>query len=217
MTPLEQYVDAHVIVINLARRRDRWKEFEAEMEMLGIEHYTRFEAYDGVVDGKHHGHFGCVASHRAVLEIIGWSKWKRCLVFEDDCQLRREFYSDWKQRFETMIKQVPEDASLIYLGGHYGNDPIARVSENVIRCDRMLTTSSYIITHEAARRMAPHISGVGPIDILYSGFAQEFPHYILEPRLFIQREGWSDLLEEKTRNEWAMTDTAHVKRLDARK
>jgi len=210
MTPLEQFVDGHVLVINLNRRNDRWKEFEAEMEMLGIDHYTRFDAYDGPInDGRPSGNMGCTASHRAVLEIIAWSKWPRCLVFEDDVQLRREFLPDWKQRFIEMVRDVPPDMDILYLGGHYADRPISRVSPNVIRCGRMHTTSSYIITQEAARRMAPYISGVGPIDVLFSGFAEKQHHYIFQPRLFIQRPSFSDLLEQNCNNKWAMEDGRH--------
>jgi GR25 family glycosyltransferase involved in LPS biosynthesis len=208
MTALEQFVD-RIFVINLARRTDRWAQFEAEMLCLGIENYIRFEAHEGVVDGKPHGHFGCTASHRALLEIIAFHTWRNVLVFEDDVALRKEFAKDWEKRFLEMWQQAGNDWDLLYLGGHYADKPLARVAPNVIRCGRMFTTSSYIITKQAARRMAPYIYGNGPIDCLFSGFAEQQKHYIFSPRLFIQRPGWSDLLEEETNNEWAMSDGRH--------
>jgi GR25 family glycosyltransferase involved in LPS biosynthesis len=212
MTALEQFVD-RIFVINLARRTDRWAQFEAEMLCLGIENYIRFDAHEFVQDGKLNGHAGCVASHRGVLEIIGHSPWRKCLVFEDDVALRKEFRKDWQKRFLEMWQQADNQWDLLYLGGHYADKPLARVAPNVIRAGRMFTTSSYIITKQAARRMAPYIYGNGPIDVLFSGFAEQQKHYIFEPRLFIQRPGFSDLLEENSNNEWAMTDTRHVQML----
>ncbi len=108
-----------------------------------------------------------------------------------------------------MIPEIPEHWDMLYLGGHYGEPPIARVSPHVIQCGRMLTTSSYGITAQMARKMAPYISGVGPIDSLYGGFHRDNRCLILSPRLMIQRPSFSDLQEREMSNSDCMLDESH--------
>lgn len=195
-----------VFVINLDRRADRWDHAKSEMQKLHLI-AERFSAYDSPInDGKPNGNMGCTASHRALLEIIAYNKWKRVLVLEDDFLT---LYDDVPERLDAMLPEVPKDWDLIYLGGHYAEKPISRVSPHVIRCAGMLTTSSYVITWQAARRMAPYISGIGPIDNLFSMFARTQKHYILQPRLFAQYTSKSDLCGETRDNVPCMTDTRH--------
>lgn len=195
-----------VFVINLDRRIDRWTHALEELRKLGLD-AERFSGRDGVLyEGKVNGNAGCTASHRAIMELIAYHKWPRTLVLEDDFVA---LFDDVPQRFVSMIQEVPDDFDLIYLGGHYREAPLSRVSKHVIRCNGMLTTSSYIITPKAARNMAPYISGIGPIDNHFSMFAQSQKHYIFQPRLFAQFESYSDLCHEKRDNVPCMTDTHH--------
>lgn len=193
-------------VINRLARHDRWVHAQEELWKLGLS-AERFEAYDKPLnDGIPNGNMGCTASHRALLEIIAYKKWERVLVLEDDFVA---LYDDVPDRLKAMLPEVPSDWDLIYLGGHYAEKPIARVSPHVIRCGRMMTTSSYVIGARQARKMAPYISGVGPIDSLFSGFAYDSKFYILQPRLFAQYTSMSDLCDHERDNVPCMTDTNH--------
>lgn len=196
-----------VFVINLDRRTDRWVKAQEHLESLGITKAERFPGHDGVVtDGRINGNAGCTASHRALMEIIAYHKWDWTLVLEDDFL---PLYNDVPTRYEKMIDQVPDNMDLLYLGGHYAEPPISRVSHNVIRCGRMMTTSSYVITHQYARKIAPYLTGIGPIDSLFSGFAHDNNHYIFQPRLFAQWTSYSDLCLHTRDNVPCMTDTNH--------
>lgn len=193
-------------VINRMARLDRWIHALEELWKLGLT-AERFEAHDGIqYEGALNGNAGCTASHRALLEIIAYNKWKRTLVLEDDFVA---LYDDVPERLDAMLAEVPSDMDILYLGGHYGEAPLDRVSLHVIRCAGMLTTSSYVITWQAARRMAPYISGIGPIDNLFSMFSRTQKHYILQPRLFAQYTSKSDLCGETRDNVPCMTDTRH--------
>lgn len=195
-----------VFVINLDRRTDRWTNAQKNLLRLGLV-AERFSGYDNVLyEGTVNGNAGCTASHRALLEIIAYNKWNRVLVLEDDFL---PLYDNVPERYESMIGDVPADWSILYLGGHYREAPISRVTPHVIRCAGMLTTSSYVINHHAARRMAPKICGIGPIDNLFSLFAQEQKHYIFQPRLFAQYTSMSDLCGETRNNIICMTDGFH--------
>lgn len=210
MNVINDYFD-RIFVINLASRPDRRAHAEAELQKLGITKAEWFEAYNRPKDhnGTPNGNMGCTASHRAVLEIIAYSKTPRALVLEDDFSIAVNSPTKW---FDGMIKEVPETWEILYLGGHYGGPPISRISSHVIRIGRMMTTSSYGITWQMARKMAPHISGVGPIDELFCGFLnKDHECYIFSPRLFVQYPNFSDLNDREMDNSQCMLDSAHEK------
>jgi hypothetical protein len=132
------------------------------------------------------------------------------LVLEDDFEIRHE---DFHQRFSDMVRDVPPDWDMLYLGGRYADNPIARVNAHVIRFSRMLTTSSYGVTCQFARKMAPYIFGPAPIDVLYSGFTPRAKCYIFSPRLMVQYSSFSDLSHQNSTNEPCMIDPSYENRV----
>lgn len=206
MTPIEQFADK-LFVINRDSRTDRKAQYEAEFEKHGITRYERFQAYDqATIDGWVGGNGGCTTSHRALLDVIAYHKWKWTLVFEDDVEF---VHPDMQQRFAAMIGDLPADADMLYIGGHYGEKPQSRVSKHLIRIGAMLTTSSYAITWQFARHMAPNIYGSGPIDSLYAHFNRTGKCYCFQPRLAVQRTSFSDLQGRVMENKSCMMDTRH--------
>lgn len=200
MTSLNEYFD-HIICINLNRRPDRWQHAEAEFKKHNFT-AMRFEGHD--MPGW--GNNGCTASHRGVLELISHHKWPRTLVLEDDFEC---VHDDMTAKFASMIGEVPADWEMLYLGGHYAEAPVERISGHVIRPGHLKTTSSYAVTYEAARKMAPHIFGIGPIDELYAKWNRELRCFIFQPRLMIQYNNYSDLQERECNNGPCMLDTRH--------
>lgn len=218
MTPIEKYFGGRILVINLKRRPDRWAHCEAQFKKHGITCAERIEAVDAPIhEGRPNGNMGCTMSHRKVLDIIVKKKWPRTLVLEDDFDILHE---DFQDKFDRISREVddaclrraagPDDEwDMLYLGGHYAEAPIARVSLHLIRCGRMLTTSSYGISIAMAKKMRPHISGVGPIDSLYTGFHRENWCLITQPRLIVQYSNRSDLQERDMDNSVSMMDSSH--------
>ncbi len=206
MNPLNKYF-SRIFCINRDARKDRWAGCIEQFEMFGIENVERFSAHEGViVDGRVNSNASCTASHRALFEIIAFHRIERALILEDDFAVTR---GDMADVLPLALADVPTDYEFLYLGGHFGEAPISRVSPRVIRCGRMLTTSSYSVSWQAARKIAPYLCGIGPIDSLLGGFHREMKSYIIQPRLFIQRPGFSDLQEREMDNSAAMLDSAH--------
>lgn len=196
-----------IFLIHLSRRKDRYDRAISEIAKCNLSDVTWFEGYDRPLHGNvPNGNVGCTASHRAIFELTAFHKWNRVLILEDDFF---SLHANVNEMFTEMIEEVPDDFDVLYLGGHYSEPPISRVSKHVIRCGRMSTTSSYAVTWQHARKMAPHISGPGPIDCLISGFASDNNHYIFQPRLFAQWTSHSDLCDHTRDNVPCMTDTRH--------
>lgn len=193
-----------IICINLDRRTDKWAECQKQFDKFGLT-VERFSGHD-MAGSVGWGNNGCTASHRGVLELICHHKWKRTLILEDDFHIR---HTDFHQMFSDMIGEVPNDWDMLYLGGHYSEKPKSRVSKHVIRINRMATTSSYAVTWDFARKVAPGIFGIGPIDCLY--FEQHLSSncYIFQPRLMVQRPCFSDIQNKECNNSACMEDTTH--------
>ncbi len=205
-----------VFVINLASRLDRWRSILRELETLGLNrgqppYLQRFNAYGGLIDhnGKVNGNLGCTSSHRAVLELIAFNRYDRALVLEDDTVIRPSVMGDLFRHFDAITQQLPPDWRMLYLGGSYGENPKRRHSSHLIETNAVMTTSSYVINWRHARRMAPDISGIGPIDSLYHKFNREPGCFMAYPRLFVQAPGYSDLTERQSENTTSMEDEAH--------
>ena len=219
-----------IFIINLKRREDRWKECLKELAYnnISINDIERFEA----CDRPENGHVGCTRSHRILIRLIAASNWKRVLVLEDDFQvITRDVLTaggfksfspagltfetvlhgdgDLSERFDYLTKFIPDKWDVLYLGASYGEDPISRVNEHVIRCGFMQGTSSYGITNEFAKvwtqKVDDSLNSVegtggedlirhpGPIDSVFGRMSHDHLYYVLQPRLMTQRASFSDL------------------------
>jgi glycosyl transferase family 25 len=223
MTPLESYFD-RIYCLTLRRRKDRRASAEAVFEYLDIPSSSIEWVFgpDRPLDhtGKPNGNQGCTAGHRMILDDIIKEGVPRALVFEDDIAIaydspEMKHLLEPQSLFEQYVNEVPADWDMLYLGGQYADNPQRRVAEHVIRFNRMLTTSSYGVTLDMARRMAPNISGVGPIDSLYGGFQPEGNCYVFSPRLFTQSRSYSDLTDRIDDNRPCMLDSRHEEMLIA--
>ncbi len=219
MKTLREFFD-QIVLINRASRTDRLAHARAQSIIGGFAFDRIFVAHEGTqLDGTFNGNFGCVASHRGVLELICHHGWQRTLILEDDFEIVRPGYESdhcknrlpFEAQWAKMEPEIPPDWDMLYLGGHYAAPAKERTSEHVIRCGRMFTTSSYAVTHAFARRICPHIQGAGPIDSLL-GYWHDLPDvkaYIFTPRLMVQYENTSDLQHRVMNNARCMLDPNH--------
>lgn len=190
MTPFENFFDGRLFVINVAARTDRMDHFYAMAKRVGFS-YTRFEATTGMmVDGRVNNNACCTNSHQRLLEMQIANEWPRVFIWEDDADV---IYSDFHERWGLFERELPENWDQLFLGGGYAEPPLARLSPHVIRCGRMMTTSSYGITLAHAKRVAPALIGIGPVDSAMSGFHREAMTVVISPRVAVQYPNYSDL------------------------
>jgi hypothetical protein len=212
-----------IILINRAVRTDRLRRCGEIFRVYGMaEKVVLFEAHEGtMLDGSFSGNHGCTASHRGVLELVAHEGWNRVLVLEDDfepvepglfpqdAEGRAMGRKSFEQQWTEIVPHIPPNWELLYIAGHYAEKPKARVAPHIIRTRRMLTTSSYGITAVAARIMAPHIYGVGPIDNLFHHWNERMESYCVSPRLIVQRPDMSDLHHQPENYVGAMLADVH--------
>jgi glycosyl transferase family 25 len=138
------------VCINLDRRPDRWRRVCDRFERSGIGPVERFAAVDGeqipVPDGWDaiRGVYGCLRSHIEVVAAARADRLDSVLVFEDDV----EFAADLGRRFARALAQVPDDWSILYLGGIHRAPP-RPVGDAVARVTRTLSTFAYAIRARA--------------------------------------------------------------------
>lgn len=124
-------VAKEVYVINLDRRPDRWAEMSAELDKHGIKS-TRWSAIDGrTIVGHHHmyhgdmpgekikGAVGALRSHRSVIADAQKKGHDVICVMEDDLILQGNF----NDRFSDLIRKVPGNWDMLYLGCHWHGLP----------------------------------------------------------------------------------------------
>lgn len=223
MTPIDAFFD-RIFAVNLKRREDRRGQLVSMLESIGIpeNRITWFDAYDKPTDseGRPNANMGCTTSHAAILHVIAHERIPKTLILEDDCDVaftspaRRDRVQP-QRIFSEAIADLPSDWEMLYLARHFAEMPQKRISKNVIRIGRMLNTAAYGVTLDFARRAAPHIGGVGPIDNLFWPFHREGKCYCIDPTLFIQRPGFSDLHDKFEDYSGAMQDMNHIKALDS--
>lgn len=235
---LEHFFSA-AYVINLPARVDRLREF-------GVE-YSKFNTpmlctiWNGIVHPTSNNH-GCSNSHRTLIKHIAESSFERVLIMEDDNAAitpeilhaagHRPNTKVWdtfhkvpgktlNERFDFISPHVPEDWDVLYLGAGYGDPPLGRVNEFVLKVAGMKTTSSYGITRKFARKWTEEVDkrfgGLenypGAADDMLCCVARENKYYCLQPRLCFQRESKSDITGNSTSYLDSMTNPDHESKL----
>ena len=176
--------------INLARRSDRLRKYEASARRTGLR-WTRFEAVDGAAVGNgdefdplwdatrnaewdRHvapglrrataGERGCALSHvalwRKAVETEGW-----LLITEDDCR----FDKRWTPGSPAYLwrTHVPSDAELVYLGfsDRGEREYVAGTGDQVFRPEYGFCTHCYAIRGAAAQKFLDALPVAGPVDV----------------------------------------------------
>ena len=177
--------------INLARRSDRLRKYEASARRAGLR-WTRFKAVDGAAidystsdfnarwdatkNSQHDRHVapgprratagerGCALSHVALWrKAIETEGW--LLITEDDCR----FDKRWSPGPLAYLwrEHVPSDAELVYLGFSDRGDReyVAGTEDRVFRPSYGFCTHCYAIKGAAARKFLDALPVVGPVDV----------------------------------------------------
>lgn len=197
---LLNYFD-RVVLISLKRRPDRRAK---AMEQLAKSKWPFrdpmiFEAVDGsklplpngCPDGA--GAWGCMQSHRQVLERAIMDDVKRLLVLEDDVCFR----SDFATEIDRFLEQVPVNWDQLMIGGQINEDSIRNlVSPGILQVNSVGRTHCYAVQGRFLRDLYQcWVSKLGHCDHRMAELQHGKQYRIYAPSPFLagQNEGTSDV------------------------
>ena len=174
-------------VINLARRKDRYHEFELMIKQDNIGEIERFDAIQDKIDGAR----GCAASHIAIINLAKHKGYENVLIFEDDAM----FANGMKFILNPALNQLMSlKWDFFYFGGRL-IAPAKIVSPNLAKIIGTYCTHAYAVNHTMYDRILKYdYSKDGPIDVFYSLITREVNSYICYPIACYQRPSVSDLI-----------------------
>ena len=176
-----------VVVINVDRRTDRLREFDAEAKRISFE----YEVHKAI-DGKFMGMDPIVAGRLSHIEVLRTIKPdEKVLICEDDAL----FADDFNERFDEYMADLPSDWDIFYLGAL--KNEVKPVNNHWVRQVVSTGTQAYCV-NPAKVDLFIHIARDFDkwIDVAYRVWADRTNAYITHPNLVIQRAGFSDSREK---------------------
>jgi hypothetical protein len=191
-----------VVVINLARRPERLERFWTLLGEWPFKKPQRIEAVDGAAVGvpqgwdKGPGAWGCLLSHRAVIESAIADGVGTLLVLEDDAYPVKNFSS----LVAKFLENVPDDWDGLMLGAEHLLPPQGIVP-GVVRCQAANRSHAYAVRGKFMQTLAEFWRNTtnDHCDIVISALMRHFKLYAPDPLLIGQDAGQSDVTGRK---EW---------------
>jgi GR25 family glycosyltransferase involved in LPS biosynthesis len=212
-------------LINLLERTDRLQESLSEFDKNNIQGVERFDAIK-ITEDSDQGWVirGCTHSHMELLKRQVVNGWEKMVIFEDDfildvCDNRELFLSN-----EMIEKIYAADFDLLFLGACL-LEPAEAVSENLIKPNKFVQTTSYLTSLKFAEYVVNNFNYLDKelvvygeqIDSYYSVLATK-SHWLMNnrtkgvneikehdlkiyfhyPILFNQRASYSNILNKIT-------------------
>lgn len=197
-----------IVLINLKRREDRLVDFcRQDVITKRVLVPTLFEAVDGfkVPMPRHwksgEGAWGCMQSHRQVLERAIMDGVETLMVLEDDAR----FAADFDTKLGEFMSLVPSDWEGLWLGGQHLTEP--RKCAGCVKCVNCQRTHAYVLRGPLLRDVYKElVSGAGHCDHIMGPMMASRKVYAPDPFIVAQAGGRSDIScrEEHTRNWSAM-------------
>lgn len=147
-------IPERTVLINLRRRPDRLASALAQCEKASIKP-TVFPAIDGHAlplpelwkDGS--GAYGCLESHRRVLERCILDGVNSVMVLEDDATL----VPDFSTKLAELLAVLPSDWDAVFLGGQHITPPIQTDVPGIVRAVNCHRTHAYLVRGEYMRKL----------------------------------------------------------------
>jgi hypothetical protein len=199
--PLSDTFD-RVVVINLARRPERLARFRQNFSDWPFKTPERFEAIDGSSMPtppqwqRGAGAWGCMLSHRAVLQSAIDDSISSLIVLEDDAVPVPGF----AEMAGDFLARVPADWDCLMLGAEHLQPP-KPISPGIVRCSIAIRCHAYAIR----RRIMPTLLAFwnnatnDHCDLVLASLMGHFPTYAPDPLLIAQDAGYSDISQRNER------------------
>jgi glycosyl transferase family 25 len=164
--------DIKKFVINLKRRPDRLETFKTRCPFTDVEVVHGFDGKNVWTEQSYKeknnlykfqklkpGEKGVFISHTRIFQRIIEENLSYALIFEDDA----EFCDNFTERLKTVIQELPNDTSILYIGGRF--DPefkmtsCSSISDHIVRHNQTTwigedmdrTLHAYIISKDLAQ------------------------------------------------------------------
>lgn len=185
--------------INLDRRPDRRRRFEAVCERAGLV-AERIAGTDGrcvpLPEGRgeqERGYYGNLLSHLLVLERARALRLPEVMILEDDA----EFPEWFLEEVDYFMSLVPDDWGLIYFGGHGFPRRWGHVRGPVLRCSNVLHTECYVVRCTAYDRVIGELTQAKPHSRVWTDTAllrlqEDIPTYTMLNPIVRQAIDFSD-------------------------
>jgi hypothetical protein len=185
-----------VAVVNLARRPERLERFWNLLIDWPFKKPQRFEAVDGEAVGtpagwdKGPGAWGCLLSHRTILDCAIDDGVNTLLVLEDDAIPVANFGA----LAGEFLRHVPDDWDGLMLGAEHLLEPQA-IRGGVVRCVAANRSHAYAVRGRFMKILSQfwHNSTNDHCDIVLSSLMRHFKVYAPDPLLIGQDVGHSDI------------------------
>lgn len=207
-----------IFVINLDDRTDRLEKFMAQFADVGMEGVWNIERFPAVDVRKPEnvppegwsvppGAWGCRESHHQIIRRGIEEGWRDVLIFEDDAIIRDK--KTFRNDLRDTLAELPDDWQQFYLGLEHFHQPVVLptvVSQYIHRTGNGNRTHAYALTLE----------GMKIVDEIFTNWRSWDPRwhcdwalgyglhetgkiicYNARPHLFIQDEGFSDIMGRK--------------------
>lgn len=184
-----------IFVINLPDRKDRLEKVRAELRQYNIP----FEVFPAM---KHAN--GADGLQHTMKEVFLSAKnMDNILVLEDDVNI----IEDINQYMPLILKELPEDFDLLYLGANL-NAPLKPVKNctHILSCGYMLTTHAILYSSKARTVLLHDMveNGIKKVEGWKEPFDQTCERllqrrgkcYISNPMIAVQHDGHSDVLNQ---------------------
>lgn len=186
-----------MVLINLKRRPDRLAEAKEELKKWCFQEPEIFEAIDGnkvpipVGWEQGGGAWGCMQSHRHILEKAIMDGIKSVMVLEDDFVL----CDDFEYKVKKFLTEVPKDWEQLMLGGQHLSNPKG-IKSGIVKCINCQRTHAYAIRGKFLKELyAKWHSSHSKVhcDWIMGPLQAQFKVYAPDPFLIGQRTSQSDI------------------------
>lgn len=189
---LNNYFDK-IFCVSLPHRTDRRENFKKEAERIGFS----FSFVDGIIcDGNGKIYKANLGNLRTLGKIIRESiekRYKKILIFEDDCVFRDELLPNLKQGLDSN----PE-CDILYLGGSYFVPNAIEELENdkiFNRAINLYAAHSYSLCSNVFKPLLERIEREDKhVDMNLVDLQKEFKALVFKRNICIQGESYSDIV-----------------------